>query len=106
MDSPRTYCSTKYTVTQQDIDRGANIVNSVTVTSSLTQNTPVTATAITLLTQTALLRIQKTADKSTVTTVGETINYVVTVRNVGNVIQTGVVVTDTKVCIFVYFLSF
>jgi hypothetical protein len=67
-------------VTQQDIDRGLNIVNTVSVSSTLTP-TPVQASAITLLTQTALLRITKTADKSTVTSVGEQIAYTIVVRN-------------------------
>lgn len=66
-------------MTQQDIGAGLNIVNSVSVTSSLTP-TPVTASAITLLTQTALLQIRKTADKSTVTAQGEVIAYTITVR--------------------------
>ncbi len=95
VDVPTTQCSARYVTTQQDIDRGANIVNTVTVSSALTL--PVTATAVTFLTQTALLSVQKAADKSTVTQVGEVINYSIVVRNVGNVAQTGVSITDTKV---------
>lgn len=93
--SPQTNCTGRYTVTQADLNSGRNIVNVVSVQTSLTS--PITANATTFLTQTASLTISKTAGVDTVSQPGQTIPYSIVVRNTGNVAQTGLVVTDNKV---------
>ena len=96
VDNPLMRCSARYVTTQANIDAGTNIVNTVTV-SATNLPAPVSASAVTFLTQTALLTISKTADKSTVSQVGEVVGYTIVVRNIGNVGQTGVAVTDSLI---------
>jgi uncharacterized repeat protein (TIGR01451 family) len=92
--SPIVECTGTYTVTQANVDAGRNIVNTVSVTSALTSAQ--TATATVFLTQTALLGITKTASVSTVSQPGQQIVYSIVVVNAGNVAQTGLVVTDSR----------
>jgi len=80
-----------YLVTQDDIDAGTALVN---VASVVTRQTGVQQDDATTTIQNASLTIEKVADKSGVSSAGETIIYTITVVNTGDVNLTGVVLTD------------
>ncbi|EBA11990.1 DUF7507 domain-containing protein [Roseobacter sp. CCS2] len=85
-----------YTVTfaagQDQIDDGADIINSVTVASNELPNQ--SAQTPTTITQSAGFDFAKSVDIATLTAPG-TLNYEVVVTNTGNVSLTGVTFTDT-----------
>ncbi|MBK7221671.1 MAG: DUF11 domain-containing protein [Saprospiraceae bacterium] len=84
-----------YTATQADIDAGANLVNSASVTTTQVPG-PTTDTATTPVSQTPSLTITKDQQvaPNPITAAGQTINYTIVVTNTGNQTQTGVNVGD------------
>ena len=86
-----TYTAT-YTVTQAEIDAGADLVNVATADSTESLRTPTTRRSRS--TQTPSLNIIKTADVVSVDVAGDVISYTITVQNTGNTTLTGVTVTD------------
>ena len=84
--------TTTYNASQADIDSGVALVNSVTVTTLEAGNA--TDTATTSVGQTPELSITKSTNTTDYTTVGDVIDYTLTVTNSGNVVLTSVVVTD------------
>ncbi len=85
-----------YTVSQADIDQGS-IADSSIAAGTTPSDTPVTATSNTVtvtVTQTGSLSIAKSVVPTTITAAGQTIDYVFTVVNTGNLTLTGVGVTD------------
>ncbi|MBK7010275.1 MAG: DUF11 domain-containing protein [Saprospiraceae bacterium] len=84
-----------YTATQADIDAGANLVNTASVTTTQVPG-PTTDTATTPVTQSPSLTITKdqTGGPNPITSAGQTINYTIVVTNTGNQTQTGVNVSD------------
>jgi uncharacterized repeat protein (TIGR01451 family) len=89
-----TTCTGRYTVTQVDINRGTNLVN--TVTAALGGVSPKTATATTSILQNRALRITKTPSVSVVSTAGAPILYSIRVSNVGNVDLASLSVVDPR----------
>ncbi|MBK8111119.1 MAG: DUF11 domain-containing protein [Saprospiraceae bacterium] len=87
--------TTSYTATQADIDAGANLVNTASVTTTQVPG-PTTDTATTPVTQSPSLTIAKdqTSGPNPITAAGQTINYTIVVTNTGNQTQTGVNVSD------------
>jgi len=88
-----------YTVTQSDIDNGAAIENTATVTGvSTLDNSTVTKTSDTEvpISQNAKISLNKTAAQTTFSHVGDIINYTFEVENTGNVTLTDVTLTDAN----------
>ena len=83
-----------YTVTQDDIDAGIDLVNNVSATTSETGADERTAAATTAVTSTPAFTIAKSALPTEITAPG-TIEYEITIVNSGNVTLTDVVFTDT-----------
>jgi hypothetical protein len=81
-----TTCTADYTVTQKDLDRGA-IDNTATVTGTapfgVDDPTSSPSSATVTVTATPLISLLKTADRATVTAVGQTITYSFAVTNDG-----------------------
>jgi uncharacterized repeat protein (TIGR01451 family) len=88
-----------YTVTQADIDAGNPITNTVTVgATGPSGTTPPSATAgasVSLVPASAALEATKTVSASSGTAVGDTVDFQITVENVGNVTLTAPVLADT-----------
>ncbi len=83
-----------YTVTQADIDSGADIVNTATVTTD--QGVTGSGSATVTIAQQADVQITVTADPTTISEAGDVITYTYTVSNTGKVTLTGVTVTDSR----------
>ncbi|WP_297093144.1 T9SS type A sorting domain-containing protein [uncultured Draconibacterium sp.] len=85
-----------YEATQADIDNGT-IRNVASATGNTTLGDPVTAMdeAISKAVTSSAIEISKKAKTKTYESVGDVINYTITVSNVGNVTLSNVVVTDT-----------
>ncbi len=85
-----------YTVSQAEIDAGADLVNSASVSTTEVPG-PTTDTAITAVNAAASLNITKTqtGGPNPVTAAGQVIDYTIVVENTGNVTQTGVSTSDT-----------
>ncbi len=81
-----------YLATQADIDRGTDLVNIVSVTSTEV-TTPVTAQAVTTIARTAALSVSKTVDHASISAPGPLV-YTITVTNTGTVGLSGVAVAD------------
>ena len=85
-----------YAVTQADVDHGS-ITDTATATGTTPQDQPVSGDSndVTIdVTQTAALSVTKSASPTTVSMVGQIIDYTFTVVNTGNVTLTDVIVTD------------
>jgi uncharacterized repeat protein (TIGR01451 family) len=85
-----------YTVTQADIDHGS-IADSSVAAGTTPSDTPVTANSNSVtvdVTQSGTLSIAKSVVPTTITAAGQSIDYVFTVANTGNLTLTGVGVTD------------
>ncbi|MEZ5870933.1 MAG: hypothetical protein R3D32_03630 [Nitratireductor sp.] len=84
--------TTSYTVTQLNIDNGANLVNSVTFDTA--QTAPQTASATTTITQSPSLSMTKSADDTTDVVAWQTVTYTYVVTNTGNITIDGVSISD------------
>ena len=94
LDTTETWTySASYAATQANIDAGANLVNSVSVTSTQTP-APVTSSATTTITRTPAMTVNKTTPTTSINAPG-TIGYSIVVANTGNVTLTGIVPIDT-----------
>jgi len=84
-----------YTVTQTDIDDGLALVNTVSVETNEVPD-PVTDSEITDISQNPFLHVTKTqtGGPDPVTDAGQVISYTIHVHNHGNIVLTGVVVSD------------
>ncbi|MEV7359175.1 LPXTG cell wall anchor domain-containing protein [Kitasatospora sp. NPDC091276] len=90
-------CTAPYTVTQADINAGS-ITNTATATGTPPTGPPVTSppsSATVTATPAPALTIMKTASPTTVSTVGQVVNYSFLVTNTGNVTLTDVTVNET-----------
>ena len=97
-------CTASYTVTQDDLDAGS-ITNIATVDSEETEEretNEVTVHATVNAERRPDFTVVKTVDADSYNTVGETLNYTITVTNTGDVTLTGVtiddVLTDNELC--------
>lgn len=93
-----TTCTHSHTVTQEDLDNGS-IINTATVTGNagpqLVTSNPVFATVITY--PNPRLTLEKYANPTTASNIGQTITYTYRLRNTGNaVLTTPYTVTDNK----------
>ncbi|RZV44458.1 MAG: DUF11 domain-containing protein, partial [Acidimicrobiales bacterium] len=88
-------CTATDIVTQADIDAGS-VVNNATATDGFTTTAPQFATVNAI--QTPSLGIEKVANNSDFTTVGEILDYTYVVTNTGNVtVANSVTVTDDRI---------
>jgi len=85
-----TYTAT-YTVTQNDINAGTDLVNIAVVDTDQTE--PAQDDATTQVTRTSTFTITKDVDLATISAPG-TLNYTITLVNTGNTSLTNVVITD------------
>lgn len=92
VDETWTY-TISYVVDQARFNQGGIVTNTVTAVTNLTP-APQTATADTELAHNPGLSVDKTVDPAAISAPA-TLNYAITVRNIGNVPLTGVVLTDT-----------
>ena len=93
-----TTCSATYTVTQADIDN-ASINDSATASGTAPNNTVVTSspdTATVAVAAAGTLALSKVVSPATVSTLGQTVNYVFAVTNNTNGTVTGLSVSDTQ----------
>lgn len=89
-----TTCTGRYTVTQADLNRGSNLVNTATaVLGGVTQQT---AVATTTVLQNRALAITKTPSLNVVDAAGTAIVYSIQVSNAGNVDLTTLSVVDPR----------
>ncbi len=92
-------CQGTYVVSQADFDAGS-INNTATASSITPQGNPVSDTGNLTTSITAAnpaVEIDKTADVSAFTTVGQAVSYRFTVRNTGDVKLSNIIVTDALV---------
>jgi gliding motility-associated-like protein/uncharacterized repeat protein (TIGR01451 family) len=84
-----------YRITQQDLDRGY-VSNTASVSATDPSNQSISTTAIDTVraVQNPQLTLQKTADKSSYSTLGEPITYTLTISNSGNVTLKNLLVSD------------
>ncbi len=85
-----------YTVTQDDIDSGANLVNAVTATSDETGATEKTDDTSSPITQVIDYTLTKSVDTTVLSAPG-LLTYEIVVTNTGNVTLTDAALTDTLV---------
>ncbi|WP_420367228.1 DUF7507 domain-containing protein [Curtobacterium sp. L1-20] len=93
----QTTCTATYTITQADVDRGS-IRNVATATGVPPTGTPPVSppSEVTIPSNPApSLSVVKTADRTTITAAGQTVNYSFVVTNTGNVTITDPVVDDS-----------
>lgn len=82
-----------FPVSQENIDVGASLVNTVEVVTNETGATPVGDTADTDIVRTPSFTVAKTVDKASVSTT-DLLSYSMVIENTGNVSLTNVVVDD------------
>ncbi|MDB4512175.1 C25 family cysteine peptidase [Arenicella sp.] len=92
--------TTSYTVTPDDLDLGVDLINLVSAVTNETiadGDDPLTAMATTPTQQLPSLSVDKTQSSgpNPATTIGDVLDYTITIVNTGNVTLTGVVPTDT-----------
>jgi uncharacterized repeat protein (TIGR01451 family) len=97
-------CTGTYTVTQADVDAGDPIANTATASATTTQGQPVTdddnttyAVAAPLPALTIVKDLAASAAPTDYTTVGEALDFRITVTNSGNITLNDVEVTDSLV---------
>ena len=86
-----------YTITQEDVDAGTPISNTATANASPASGNytaPEAVEEVTLEAPVPSVEFTKTASDTTDVTVGQVITYTYNVRNTGNVLLTGVSITD------------
>jgi len=86
-----------YEVTQDDIDAGSDITNDATLNGTPERGTytPVLDDAVvTVLAPTPAMTLEKTADRTTGLTVGETVTYTYSIENTGNITFDFVSISD------------
>jgi uncharacterized repeat protein (TIGR01451 family) len=92
-----TTCTHSHTITQDDLDNGS-IINTATVTgnagANLVTSNPVYATVITH--EPPRLTLEKTANPTTASTIGQTITYTYKLQNTGGTVLSSPEVTDDK----------
>jgi uncharacterized repeat protein (TIGR01451 family) len=88
-----TYAAT-FPATQARIDSGANIVNTVSVTSTQTGPASQSANAVTTVTQTPLMTLVKSANQAGPVPAGQNISYSYLITNTGNITIYNVTVGD------------
>lgn len=88
-----TYAAT-HAASQARIDSGANIVNTVSVTSAQTSPATQSATATTTVTQTPMMTMVKSANQGGPVAAGQNISYNYLVTNTGNITIYNVSVND------------
>jgi uncharacterized repeat protein (TIGR01451 family) len=91
-----TTCTATYVLTQADVDKGT-VVDTAQVVGTDTGGATVTAnsnTATVTITPAPALTVVKSANPTTVTAAGQSVNYSFLVTNTGNVTLSGVSVTD------------
>ena len=86
--------SCSHTVTQAELDAGGNLSN--TVTADSTESGPDTDTLVIPISQNPLLEVVKSSTTSSVSAAGQVVPYRFAVSNKGNVVLTGITVTDPK----------
>lgn len=88
-----TYAAT-FPATQARIDSGANVVNTVAVTSTQTSPASQSATATTTVTQTPMMTLVKSANQAGPVPVGQNVSYSYLITNTGNITIYNVTVGD------------
>jgi len=87
--------TTTYQTTQAELDAGADLTNTVSVTATDPGgNVTDSDSAVTALVRVPGMLVKKSVDQTTISAPG-TLNYVISVSNTGNVALTGVMPTDT-----------
>ncbi|ROR55341.1 putative repeat protein (TIGR01451 family) [Luteococcus japonicus] len=88
-------CTASRSTTQADLNAGS-VVNTATVTATGPTGTKVndSASATVVATQRKTMEVTKAADKTIFSTVGEVVSYTFTTTNTGNVVLSGVQMTD------------
>ena len=86
--------SCSHTVTQAELDAGGNLSNTVTADSN--ESGPDTDTLVIPISQSPLLEVVKSSTTSSVSAAGQVVPYRFAVSNKGNVVLTGITVTDPK----------
>jgi uncharacterized repeat protein (TIGR01451 family) len=88
-----TYAAT-FPASQARIDSGANIVNTVSVTSTQTSPASQSANAVTAVTQTPMMTLVKSANQAGPVPAGQNISYSYLITNTGNITIYNVTVGD------------
>lgn len=86
--------TTSYFATQANVDNGADLVNSVAVTSDETNTTIFDDTAVTTITASPSMLVSKVVDLATVSE-PQLVNYTIAIENNGNVSLSNVAPVDT-----------
>jgi uncharacterized repeat protein (TIGR01451 family) len=90
-------CTADYVVTQADLDAGGSLANTANVSGTDPSGGTESAASTTVVraVQAPALTLDKTADPTSVTSAGDTVNYSFVIANSGNVTVTGISVDDS-----------